>query len=73
MSSSKLKRLKFSNQFFFKSSLPRFVCVDTIEMQILKIQANKMDLATSSLTGAKKAPGSKLTIDDLKSLFGMNE
>jgi len=52
--------------FFFY----RFICEDTIEEKILKIQNEKMSLAESALTGAKRS-ASKLTIEDLKDLFGM--
>lgn len=48
----------------------RFICEDTIEEKILKIQIEKMSLAESALTGAKRN-ASKLTIEDLKDLFGM--
>jgi SNF2 family DNA or RNA helicase len=48
----------------------RFICEDTIEEKILKIQTEKMELADSALTGAKRS-ASKLTIEDLKDLFGM--
>lgn len=48
----------------------KFICEDTIEEKILKIQNEKMSVAESALTGAKRS-ASKLTIEDLKDLFGM--
>ncbi|KAL7034574.1 hypothetical protein ACKWTF_008009 [Chironomus riparius] len=48
----------------------KFICEDTIEEKILKKQQEKMNIAESALTGAKRN-ASKLTIEDLKDLFGM--
>lgn len=48
----------------------KFICEDTIEEKILRKQQEKLDLATSTLTGAKRS-ATKLTIEDLKDLFGM--
>jgi len=45
------------------------MCVDTVEQRIKGLQDKKLDLADGVLTGAKVS--SKLTIDDLKGLFGM--
>lgn len=42
-----------------------------MEESIVKLQQGKLDMAANALTGAKKAAGSKLTMDDLKVLFGM--
>ncbi|CRK97432.1 CLUMA_CG010821, isoform A [Clunio marinus] len=47
----------------------KFVTTDSIEEMILNLQKKKLEIATSSLTGAKKSDGSKLTMDDLKMLF----
>nr|AAM48446.1 RE70645p [Drosophila melanogaster]AAV36858.1 RE74565p [Drosophila melanogaster] len=47
----------------------KFMCVDTVEQRIKGLQDKKLDLADGVLTGAKVS--SKLTIDDLKGLFGM--
>ncbi|XP_039493622.1 transcription termination factor 2 [Drosophila santomea] len=47
----------------------KFMCVDTVEQRIKALQDKKLDLADGVLTGAKVS--SKLTIDDLKGLFGM--
>uniref|UniRef100_A0A1Q3EX87 Transcription termination factor 2 n=1 Tax=Culex tarsalis TaxID=7177 RepID=A0A1Q3EX87_CULTA len=46
----------------------KFMCTDTVEHKIMGLQQKKLDLATQALTGTKHT-GSKLTIDDLKSLF----
>ncbi|XP_038108247.1 transcription termination factor 2 isoform X1 [Culex quinquefasciatus] len=48
----------------------KFMCTDTVEQKIIGLQQKKLDLATQALTGTKHT-GSKLTIDDLKSLFGL--
>ncbi|KAG5680553.1 hypothetical protein PVAND_010054 [Polypedilum vanderplanki] len=48
----------------------KFICDDTIEENILKKQQEKLELALSTLTGAKRN-ATKLTIDDLKDIFGM--
>ncbi|KAL1401312.1 hypothetical protein quinque_006165 [Culex quinquefasciatus] len=48
----------------------KFMCTDTVEQKIMGLQQKKLDLATQALTGTKHT-GSKLTIDDLKSLFGL--
>jgi transcription termination factor 2 len=50
-------------------TIHRFLCVDTVETRIVDLQKKKLDLADGVLTGAKRA--SKLTFDDLKSLFGL--
>lgn len=48
----------------------KFYCVDTVEQAIRKIQDKKIGIADEVLTGTKHT-GSKLTIDDLKTLFGL--
>lgn len=45
----------------------KFMCKDTVEERIKRLQDVKLDLANGVLTGSKG--GSKLTIDDLRSLF----
>ncbi|XP_022229879.2 transcription termination factor 2 [Drosophila obscura] len=47
----------------------KFVCLDTVEQRILTLQEHKLELANGVLTGA--GVSSKLTIDDLKGLFGI--
>lgn len=47
----------------------KFMCADTVEQRIKALQDKKLELANGVLTGA--AVSSKLTIDDLKGLFGM--
>lgn len=47
------------------------ICSDTIEERIITIQQKKLDIANDVLTGAKHSGGSKLTIDDMKSLFNL--
>lgn len=51
-------------------TIHRFLCNETVEVKIRDLQKKKLDLADSVLTGAKRA--SKLTFEDLKSLFGLN-
>lgn len=48
--------------------LYKFITTDSIEERIKALQQKKLDLANSVLTGAKNI-GSKLTIQDLRSLF----
>ncbi|XP_063831636.1 uncharacterized protein LOC135080842 [Ostrinia nubilalis] len=50
----------------------RFMCVDTVEQSIRKLQEAKLELAENVLTGAKHT-NSKLSIDDLKLLFNMGQ
>ncbi|XP_037729612.1 transcription termination factor 2 [Drosophila subpulchrella] len=47
----------------------KFMCVDTVEQRIKALQDKKLELANGVLTGSTVS--SKLTIDDLKGLFGM--
>lgn len=47
----------------------KFVCIDTVEQRIKALQDRKLELADGVLTGGKLS--SKLSIDDLKGLFGM--
>ncbi|XP_070072159.1 transcription termination factor 2 isoform X2 [Drosophila takahashii] len=47
----------------------KFMCVDTVEQRIKDLQDKKLELANGVLTGSTVS--SKLTIDDLKGLFGM--
>ncbi|XP_053613826.1 transcription termination factor 2-like isoform X2 [Plodia interpunctella] len=51
----------------------RFMCVDTVEQSIRKLQQAKLELADSVLTGARHTAGSKLSIEDLKLLFNMGQ
>ncbi|XP_075982962.1 transcription termination factor lodestar [Anticarsia gemmatalis] len=51
----------------------RFMCVDTVEQSIRKLQEAKLELAENVLTGAKNTNNSKLTIEDLKMLFNMGQ
>ncbi|XP_037045784.1 transcription termination factor 2 isoform X2 [Bradysia coprophila] len=48
----------------------KFLCDDTIERRIEKIQENKLQIANQVLTGAKRKTV-KLTLDDMKSLFDL--
>ncbi|XP_038206847.1 transcription termination factor 2 isoform X2 [Zerene cesonia] len=48
----------------------KFMCVDTVEQSIRKLQQAKLELAENVLTGARHA-ASKLSIEDLKLLFNM--
>ncbi|ALC45646.1 lds [Drosophila busckii] len=47
----------------------KIVCLETVEERIKALQDRKLEIAEGVLTGAKVS--SKLTIDDLKGLFGM--
>ncbi|XP_073950159.1 LOW QUALITY PROTEIN: transcription termination factor 2-like [Choristoneura fumiferana] len=49
----------------------RFMCVDTVEQSIRKLQDAKLELAENVLTGARHTSASKLSIEDLKLLFNM--
>lgn len=51
----------------------RFMCVDTVEQSIRKLQQAKLELAENVLTGAKNSDNSKLSIEDLKILFNMGQ
>lgn len=48
----------------------KFICVDTIEERIKALQERKLEIATNVLSGAKSNAATKLTLNDLKSLFG---
>lgn len=48
----------------------KFMTVETIEERIKKLQDNKLAIADSMLTGSK-IQSSKLTLTDLKMLFGV--
>lgn len=49
----------------------KFMCKDTVEERIKALQDHKMALANGILTGAGASEGSKLSMDDLKGLFGI--
>lgn len=49
----------------------RFICKDTIEERIKHLQERKMEIAQNVLSGDKNSTVSKLTLDDLKSLFAL--
>lgn len=48
----------------------KFITQETVEVRILAMQNKKLEIANSCLTGAKKT-ATKLTIEDLKSLFSL--
>ncbi|XP_053689376.1 transcription termination factor 2 [Sabethes cyaneus] len=48
----------------------KFMCMDTVEQAIRVLQEKKLGIANEVLTGTKQT-SSKLTIDDLKTLFGL--
>ena len=54
-------------------TIHKFFCEDTVESRIADLQNKKMDLANSVLTGAKRTSANKLTLDDLKMLFGLKQ
>ncbi|KMQ96635.1 transcription termination factor 2 [Lasius niger] len=48
----------------------KFICTDTIEERIKVLQERKLEIARNVLSGDKNNAGMKLTLNDLKSLFG---
>ncbi|XP_041783116.1 dynein regulatory complex protein 11 isoform X2 [Anopheles merus] len=48
----------------------KFMCAETVEQKIHALQEHKLGIADGVLTGTVNK-GSKLTIDDLRSLFGL--
>ncbi|XP_066588930.1 transcription termination factor 2 [Prorops nasuta] len=48
----------------------KFICKDTVEERILKLQEYKLGLASNVLACGKGVLPSKLSMDDLKSIFG---
>nr|XP_034834163.1 LOW QUALITY PROTEIN: transcription termination factor 2-like [Maniola hyperantus] len=48
----------------------KFMCVDTVEQSIRKLQKSKLEMAENVLTGAKNSNG-KLSVEELKILFNM--
>ncbi|KAK1124633.1 hypothetical protein K0M31_006006 [Melipona bicolor] len=49
----------------------KYICKDTIEERIKLLQERKIQIAQNVLSGDKNSAASKLTLDDLKSLFGL--
>ncbi|XP_075145312.1 transcription termination factor 2-like [Haematobia irritans] len=49
----------------------KFMCKDTVEERIKALQDHKLALANGILTGAGASEGSKLSMDDLRGLFGI--
>ncbi|XP_063545849.1 transcription termination factor 2-like [Cydia strobilella] len=49
----------------------RFMCLDTVEQSIRKLQDGKLQKAAAVLSGARHTSASKLSIEDLKILFNM--
>lgn len=49
----------------------KFMCKETVEERIKALQDHKLALANGVLTGAGAAAGSKLSMDDLRGLFGL--
>lgn len=45
---------------------------ETIEERIKALQERKLEIANSMLTGSKQVISSKLSLQDLKMLFGFN-
>ncbi|XP_029679622.1 transcription termination factor 2-like isoform X2 [Formica exsecta] len=48
----------------------KFICVDTIEQRIQALQERKLEIASNVLSGDKNNAAMKITLNDLKSLFG---
>lgn len=67
------KFLNFSKTSFYNINIlfSRFICKDTIEERIKHLQEKKMEIAQNVLSGDKNSTVSKLTLDDLKSLFAL--
>lgn len=53
--------------FFFS----RFICSNTIEERIKALQEYKLEIAKNVLSGDKSQSATKLTLNDLKSLFAL--
>ena len=56
-----------------KVTIHKFLCEETVERRILDLQQKKLELADGVLTGAKKIQSNKLTLEDLKTLFSMDD
>ncbi|EFN62976.1 Transcription termination factor 2 [Camponotus floridanus] len=48
----------------------KFICVDTIEERVKALQEQKLEIARNVLSGDRNDTAMKLTLNDLKSLFG---
>ncbi|XP_025263627.1 transcription termination factor 2 isoform X2 [Camponotus floridanus] len=48
----------------------KFICLNTIEERIKGLQDRKLEIASNVLSGDKNNSATKLTLNDLKSLFG---
>ena len=53
-------------------TIHRFLCEDTVEKRIIDLQQKKLNMADTVLTGAKHLQSNKLSLEDLKDLFGLN-
>lgn len=51
----------------------KFICVNTIEKSIQLIQTHKLVIADNLFSGGRKVEGTKLTLDDLKQIFNINQ
>lgn len=60
----------FPAKFILISFHFRFICVNTIEERIKTLQERKLEIARNVLSGDRSKTASKLTLNDLKSLFG---
>lgn len=49
----------------------KVLCEETIEQRIKLLQEKKLNIANEMLTGVKQTCGNQLTINDMKTLFGM--
>lgn len=49
----------------------KFVCANTIETKIVTIQAKKLAIAQNLIEGGASVASSKITLDDLKTVFQM--
>ncbi|CAI6363749.1 unnamed protein product [Macrosiphum euphorbiae] len=50
----------------------KFICDNTIESSIQKIQTQKLEIANNIFGGSRNVEGTKITLDDLKQIFNIN-
>lgn len=50
----------------------KFVCTNTIETTIQKIQSQKLEIASNIFGGCNNVESTKITLNDLKQIFNIN-
>jgi len=50
----------------------KFICNNTIESSIQKIQTQKLEIANNIFGGSSNVEGTKITLEDLKQIFNIN-